>query len=101
MVEGFLSKDHEPLNVQVDLVESETEAREGGGGSPSLSCIPRDGEADFERTEAEMALDAARERITGLEAELETAAQRNTDLVEEVMEAELERAARHNAYFKE
>ena len=33
---------------------------------------------------AQMALDAARERITGLEAELETAAQRNTDLVEEV-----------------
>ena len=29
-------------------------------------------------------MDAARERITGLKAELETAAQRNTDLVEEV-----------------
>ena len=84
----------------------------------------RDGEADFaeaERTEVEMALDAARERITGLEAELETAAQRNMDLVKEVkvlservrgerdktheritvLEAELERAARHNADLKE
>ena len=49
----------------------ETEAREGGGGSPSRTGIARDGETVFERTEAEMALDAARERITGLEAELE------------------------------
>ena len=31
-----------------------------------------------------MALDAAREHITGPEAELETAAQRNTDLVDKV-----------------
>ena len=84
----------------------------------------RDGEADFaeaERKEVEMALDAARERITGLEAELETAAQRNIDLVKEVkvlservrgerdktheritvLKAELERAARHNADLKE
>ena len=125
-----VSKDHEPRNVQVDLVESqggsiirlrdaggvvpgdsggrdasvatsdgeesgtedpevgrtepETKAREGGGGSPSRTGIARDGETDFERTEADMALDAARERITGLEAELETAAQWTTDLVEEV-----------------
>jgi hypothetical protein len=122
MVEGFLSEDHEPQNVQVDLVESEdgsimrlrdangvflevapgdsdggdasvaasdgvedgtedpevgrtwpeTEAREGGGDSPSRGSA-RDADADFteaERTEAEMALDAARERITGLETEL-------------------------------
>ena len=55
---------------EVGRTEPETEAREGGGGSPSRTGITRDGEADFERTEAEMALDAARERITGLEAEL-------------------------------
>ena len=102
-----VSNDHEPRNVQVDLVESQggpiirlrdaggafvprdsgggdasvaasdgeegrtedpqvgrtepgTKARGGGGGSPSRTSIARDGEADFERTEKEMALDAAR-----------------------------------------
>ena len=137
MVEGSLSRDREPRNVQVDLVESESgsiirlrdadgvfleippdnaddgdgsetasgdrtgnpeggteeteraaDAIENGGGSPRTGGA-RDGteasSSTQERMEmAEAALDAAQERITGLEMELKTAAQRNDDLMEEV-----------------
>ena len=47
---------------EVGRTEPETEAWEGGGGSPSRTGSAHDGDADFaeaERTEAEMALDAA------------------------------------------
>ena len=147
MVEGKLSEDREPRNVQVDLVVSGSgtvvrlrdaggvfleeplddadggeepgttlEDGERGAGDPEVGHA---GEMEAEARES----DAAAETMNGtrLRIELETAAERNTALTEEVkvlsekvraerdknqecvreLERELERATQHNADLEE